>query len=107
MKLQYTTANTEKDRDSEEACEDYLRGRGGRVPIAPPPTKALKRREAYKAIYDAGTMGGDCGGCGKEDVLLHPNELCFGCTEDEMLEAVNNTSPIALAKWYDRLRGRE
>jgi len=102
---QYTTARTEADRDREEAYDDYLAGRDGRVPIAPLPTIALKRKDAMKAIYDAGTMGGDCGGCGKESVLLYPNDMCFDCTEDELESALNNSSPIALAKFYDRLRG--
>lgn len=92
-----------KDMDREEAYDDYTRSRDGRVPIAPLPTRTSKRKEAMKAIYDAGTMGGDCA-CGKENVLLYPNDLCFDCTETALEEALDN--PIALAKFYDRLRGR-
>ena len=103
---EYTkSAIQQRDMDREEAYDDYTRSRDGRVPIAPLPTIALKRKEAIKAIHDAGTMGGDCGGCGMESVQLYPNDLCFGCTVDELEEALENTSPIALAKFYDRLRG--
>ena len=105
---EYTkSALQQRDRDREEAYDDYTRSRDGRVPIAPPPTIALKRRQAMKAIHDAGTMGGDCGGCGMESVLLYPNDLCFDCTEAALEKALANTSPIALAKFYDRLRGSE
>ena len=101
---QYTTAQTEADRDRDEARDDYARSRDGRIPIAPLPTTALKRKEAIRAISEAGTAGGDCA-CGLEDVPLYPNDLCFECTVDALRTALDNPSPIALAKFYDRLRG--
>ena len=105
---EYTkSAIQQRDRDREEAHDDCTRSRDGRVCIAPLPTIALKRKQAIKAIHDAETMGGDCGGCGTESVDLYPNDLCFDCTEDALEEALDNTSPIALAKFYDRLRGSE
>ncbi len=102
---QYTTAGNEQDRDREEARDDYARSQDGRVPIAPLPTIASKRKEAKGAIHDAGTMGGDCGGCGMESVPLYPNDLCLDCTEAALETALDDSCAIALAKFYDGLRG--
>ena len=102
---EYTkSAIQERDRDREEARDDYARSQDGRVPIAPLPTIASKRREAMEAICDAGTMGGDCA-CGKASVLLYPNGLCLDCTEAALEAALEDSCAIALAKFYDGLRG--
>ena len=102
---EYTkSAMEQRDRDREEARDDYARSQDGRIPIAPLPTIASKRKEAMEAICEAVTVDGDCM-CGMESILIYPNGMCFVCTEAALETALKDSCAIALAKFYDGLRG--
>ena len=73
-----------KGDDRAEALHDYNRAPGGTANFREHRTAWL-----WGSIITFGTMGGDCGGCGQESVQLLPNDLCKGCTDTALHEAID------------------
>jgi len=91
-----------RDRDSAgdyAACNSSMSGLDQRNAETEDTAILKETAEIMAKIKLEGTVGGDCGGCGKQDVPLYI-DLCHTCTCDEVWRAVFHLKQGPLLEKY-------